>query len=69
MKPPDEVRLALALAAELEGLAVLSPFGVQIRYPGDGPTIPPGGEREIFDLARRARAAVLGILDMQPPPA
>jgi len=54
------------LAADLEDVKVLSPFGVTIRYPGDFPNLLPGQERMAFELAGRARAAVRAQLDPHP---
>lgn len=48
-------RVAPDLAASLEFAEALTPYGVEIRYPGDFPEIPPGQEAEIFELASRAR--------------
>ncbi|MEX2262562.1 MAG: HEPN domain-containing protein [Bryobacteraceae bacterium] len=54
---------APALAATLEDTIPLTPFGVQIRYPGDFVELLPGQEREVFDLAKKARQSVLQDLD------
>lgn len=43
------------VAAALEAIKVLSPFGVKVRYPGDFPEVLPGQERDFFDLAKRTR--------------
>jgi HEPN domain-containing protein len=47
------------LAADLAGTIQLTPFGVQIRYPGDFAKLLPGEERAVFDLARKTREASL----------
>jgi HEPN domain-containing protein len=47
-----------AVAADLESIGMLSPFGVKIRYPGDFPELLPGQDRTLFDLAKRTREAV-----------
>jgi HEPN domain-containing protein len=46
------------VAATLEGIEMLSPFGVKIRYPGDFPELLPGQEQTAFDLANRTREAI-----------
>lgn len=51
--------LAPELAKLIEEADSLTPFGVEIRYPGDFPDILPGHEKTLFDLARRAREALL----------
>ena len=43
----------------LEGIEMLSPFGVKIRYPGDFPELLPGQEQTVFDLAHRTREAIM----------
>lgn len=43
------------LAAKLEETEVLTPFGVEIRYPGDFPELLPGQERTLFEITIRAR--------------
>jgi HEPN domain-containing protein len=50
------------VAADLEGISFLNPFGVQIRYPGDFPELLPGQERTVFDLATRTRETILPLL-------
>ena len=50
------------VAAMLEGIEVLSPFGVKIRYPGDFPELLPGQEQTVFNLARRTREAIMAQL-------
>ncbi len=42
---------------------VLTPFGVDGRYPGDGPEVPIGGESELVELARFVRTTVAAALD------
>ncbi len=51
-------QVAPELAASLEPAEALTPFGVEIRYPGEFPELAPGQEAELFELARRARDAV-----------
>jgi HEPN domain-containing protein len=50
------------LAVDLAGTIQLTPFGVQIRYPGDFAELLPGEERAVFDLARKTREAILKLL-------
>jgi len=47
------------LAASLRGADVLSPFGVEIRYPSDAPEILQGDENEILEIARKVRDAIM----------
>ena len=55
--------VAPELAASLADAISLTPFGVDIRYPGDLPELLPGDERTVFDLAERTREAILAQLD------
>jgi HEPN domain-containing protein len=50
------------VAAMLEGIEVLNPFGVKIRYPGDFPELLPGQEQTMFDVASRTREAIMAQL-------
>ena len=50
------------VAAMLEGIEVLNPFGVKIRYPGDFPELLPGQEQAVFDLAHRTREVIMAQL-------
>jgi HEPN domain-containing protein len=50
------------LAQLLREADTLTPFGVEVRYPSDAPELPPGGETEAFDIARRVRDAVMAAL-------
>jgi HEPN domain-containing protein len=50
------------VAAMLEGIEMLSPFGVKIRYPGDFPELLPGQEQIAFDLVNRTREAIMAQL-------
>jgi len=54
LRPVDE-----DLTEKLAGTKELSPFGVEIRYPGDFPEVLPGGEKELFALATLARDAIM----------
>jgi HEPN domain-containing protein len=49
---------AMELAAALRDLDALTPYGVEIRYPDDLPSLLPGRERDLVALATRAREAV-----------
>jgi hypothetical protein len=50
------------VAAMPEGIEVLNPFGVKIRYPGDFPELLPGQEQIVFDLADRTGEAIMAQL-------
>ncbi len=52
-----------ALAQALDEATWLSPFGAEIRYPGDRPDTAPGDEARAYDLALKVRDAVLAALD------
>lgn len=43
------------VAEKLRPVEALTPFGVDIRYPGDTPEVLPGQEREFFALTTQAR--------------
>jgi HEPN domain-containing protein len=51
------------LATALADAISLTPFGVEIRYPGDFPELLPGEEWTVFNLAKRTREAILAQLD------
>jgi hypothetical protein len=46
----------------LEETEVLTPYGVDIRYPGDFPELLPGHERAMFEITVRASRAVMEML-------
>jgi HEPN domain-containing protein len=46
------------LAASLDEIEILTPYGVDVRYPGDLPELLPGTEQALFELAGRVRGAV-----------
>lgn len=48
----------MALADSLTDTVALTPFGVQIQYPGDFPELLPGQGRTVFHLATRTREAI-----------
>lgn len=50
------------MAASLRAADTLTPFAAQTRYPGDLPECLPGEEREMLELARRVRDAVMPVL-------
>ncbi len=50
------------LAEALAEVESLTPFGVEIRYPGDFPELLPGEERPAFELAKRTRETILARL-------
>lgn len=54
--------IALEVAASLEETEIITPYGVEVRYPGDFPELLPGQEKTIFELTRRAREAVMAQL-------
>jgi HEPN domain-containing protein len=47
------------MAKSLRLAEVLTPFGVETRYPSDAPEIRESGEMEALDIARQVRDAVL----------
>ena len=52
------------MAESLRDADVLTPFGVDVRYPSDAPELLPGGETEVIDMARRVKDAVM--ISLQP---
>jgi HEPN domain-containing protein len=54
-------------ANALNGAKWLGPFGVEIRYPGDGAEMLPGDEVKAIEMARFAKEAILRILDGEQP--
>ncbi len=46
-------------AESLRGADVLTPFGVEARYPSDAPEVLQGGEIEAIGMARRVRNTVM----------
>ena len=51
-----------ALAQSLDGANWLSPFGAEIRYPGDRPETTPGDAARAYQLARKVRDAAMAAL-------
>ena len=51
-------------AESLREADVLTPFGVETRYPSDAPEVLPGGEVEAIGVARMVRNAVM--ISLQP---
>jgi HEPN domain-containing protein len=56
-------RVTPEMASGLGEAAALTPYGVDIRYPDDFPDVLPGQERKAFEVASRAREAVLARLE------
>lgn len=54
------------LAESLRDVIVLTPYGTELRYPGDRPDVSPDQAREALELARLVRDKVLPLL---PQPA
>ncbi len=54
-------------AEELSGAEWLTPYGVDVRYPGDVPDTLPGDELRALEFARHARETVMAFLNQQPP--
>ena len=52
-----------ALAEALDEANWLSPFGAEIRYPGDRPETLPGEEARALQLAEKVRDTVMAVLD------
>lgn len=49
-------------ASSLREAEVLTPYGVEIRYPSDFPDVIAGEEAKLLNLARQVRKAVLDLL-------
>ena len=56
------------LAASLLDVIPLTPYGVELRYPGDRPDASPAEAREAVRLARKVRDTILPLLP-EPPDA
>jgi len=54
----------LATAELLRDADMLTPFGVEARYPSDAPEVLPSGEVEAIGMARVVRNAVM--ISLQP---
>jgi HEPN domain-containing protein len=52
----------------LDGAKWLTPFGAEIRYPGDAPEVLPGDETRAIALAAQVRDAVLSLLSSASTP-
>lgn len=52
------------MAESLREAEFLTPFGVEVRYPGDAPELLPSGENEAIEIAGRVRNAVM--VSIQP---
>jgi HEPN domain-containing protein len=57
-----------ALAASLLDVDGLTPYGVDLRYPGDRPDASPTEAREAVRLAKRVRDAILPLLSQRSDP-
>ncbi len=55
-------RVSPEMAVVLREVAELSPYGVDVRYPGDVPDVLPGEEEKLFELARRTKETVMAEL-------
>jgi hypothetical protein len=53
---------APATAEALQEATLLTPFGVEVRYPGDAPELLAGDEVRAVEIARRTRDAVNDLL-------
>lgn len=51
-RAPCARRRTEELVASLADTISLTPFGVEIRYPGDLPELPPKEERTVFNFAK-----------------
>ena len=61
----DRVATVIAdIAESLRDADVLTPFGVEARYPSDAPEVLQGGEIEAISMARLVRTAVM--ISLQP---
>jgi HEPN domain-containing protein len=54
---------APATAAALQEATLLTPFGVEVRYPGDTPELLPGEDARAVEIARQARDVVNDLLN------
>ena len=57
---------AAELAESLRDADALTPFGVEIRYPGDAPELLPDGEAEVVEMACMVRNTVTAALRQYP---
>jgi HEPN domain-containing protein len=55
-------KVAPEIARSLDHCVVLTPYGADIRYPGDIPDLLPGQDKEALGLAHLARETILGEL-------
>ena len=54
------------LARSLRDAIVLTPYGAELRYPGDRPDASPSEAREAVRLAQKVRDAILPLLPELP---
>lgn len=52
------------LAESLRDVAVLTPYGVDVRYPGDVPEMTPEGAKKAVELASKTRDAIRHALEV-----
>jgi HEPN domain-containing protein len=52
-----------AAVEALQEVTLLTPFGVEVRYPSDSPELLPGEETTTVEIARRVREAVNNLLN------
>ena len=50
------------VATALQEATALTPFGVEVRYPGDTPELRPGEDLRAVEIARHARDSVKELL-------
>jgi len=55
------------LAADIRAATALTPYGVELRYPGDRPDASPAEAREAVRLARKVRDAIVPLLPSLGP--
>jgi len=53
------------LAMSLLDAIILTPYGVELRYPGDRPDASPTQAREAVELARQVRDVILPLLQLE----
>ncbi len=54
------------LSDQLQGGDILTPYGVEVRYPSDAPELLSGEELAALAIARRVRDSVLAALGPHP---
>lgn len=51
------------VASALSDVKALTPYGVEVRYPGDFPDVLPGQDAVALELATRTKTSVMRLLD------